>query len=86
VVNAVVLKNTRYLDAALAQVRTSGVPIKPEDVERFSPLLIGDDNVLGRYELALKESIWQGHGTMRPLPRVDDRNILYQEYALIFGR
>lgn len=60
VVNAVLLWNTRYLDAALAQIRTSGVTVQPEDVERLSPLLINHINVLGRYEFALKESIRQG--------------------------
>jgi TnpA family transposase len=30
VVNAVVLWNTRYLDAALAQIRTSGGLVQPE--------------------------------------------------------
>ena len=57
VVNAVVLWNTRYLDAALAQVRATGRLVKPEDVERLSPLLLDHVNVLGRYEFALKESV-----------------------------
>ena len=65
VVNAVVLWNTRYLDAALAQVRGSGIAVKPEDVERLSPLLLDHVNVLGRYEFALKESVRQGQ--LRPL-------------------
>jgi Tn3 transposase DDE domain len=60
VVNAVVLWNTRYLDAALAKVRASGAVVKPEDVERLSPLLLGHINVLGRYEFILKKSIRQG--------------------------
>jgi TnpA family transposase len=65
VVNAVVLWNTRYLDAALAQGRVSSVPVKPEDVERLSPLLLDHINVLGPYDFALKESVRQGH--LRPL-------------------
>ena len=65
VVNAVVLWNTRYLDAALAKVRTTDVVVKPEDVQRLSPLLLDHINVLGRYEFALKESIRQGQ--LRPL-------------------
>jgi hypothetical protein len=69
-VNAVVLWNTRYLDAALAQVRASGLTAKPEDVERLSPLLIDHINVLGRYEFALKESIRQGQ--LRPLRKPDE--------------
>jgi TnpA family transposase len=65
VVNAVVLWNTRYLDAALAEVRTAGVAVQLADVERLSPLLINHVNVLGRYEFALKESVRQGQ--LRPL-------------------
>jgi hypothetical protein len=63
-VNAVVLWNTRYLDAALAKVRTTDVVVKPEDVQRLSPLL-DHINVLGRYEFALKESMRQVQ--LRPL-------------------
>ena len=65
VVNAVVLWNTRYLDAALARVRASGTVVRPEDVERLSPLLLDHVNVLGRYEFTLKESVQKGH--LRPL-------------------
>ena len=39
--------------------------VKPEDVQRLSPLLLDHVNVLGRYEFALKESIRQGQ--LRPL-------------------
>ena len=59
VVNAVVLWNTRYLDAALAKVRTTDVAVKPEAVQRLSLLLLDHINVLDRYEFALKESIRQ---------------------------
>ena len=55
VVNAVVLWNTRYLDAALAQVRASGTVVEPEDVVRLSPLLLDHVNVLGRYEFHPEE-------------------------------
>jgi TnpA family transposase len=70
VVNAVLLWNTRYLDAALGQIRTSGGLVQPEDVERLSPLLLDHINVLGRYEFALKESIRQG--CLRPLRDPDE--------------
>ena len=69
VVNAVVLWNTRYLDAALAQVRASGVAVKPEDVERLSPLLLDHVNVLGRYEFVLTKSVRQGQAAAAPRPR-----------------
>jgi hypothetical protein len=65
VVNAVVLWNTRYLDAALARARASGALVNLEDVERLSPLLLDHINVLGRYEFVLAKSIRQGK--LRPL-------------------
>jgi TnpA family transposase len=49
VLNAVVLWNTRYLDAAVAQLRAEGHDIKDEDVTRLSPLKDRHINFLGRY-------------------------------------
>ncbi len=72
VVNAVVLWNTRYLDAA--QVHASSTTVKPEDAERLSPLLLDHINVLGRYEFNLKKSIRQGK--LRPLRDPDERDDL----------
>jgi hypothetical protein len=82
VVDAVVLWNTRHLDAALAQVRAWTPPwlrsappevaVKPEDVERLSPLLLDHVDVPGRYEFTLKESIRQGK--LRPLREPDERD------------
>lgn len=60
-----VLWNTRCLDAALAKVRATDLAVRPEDVQRLSPLVLDHANVLGRYEFALKESIRQGQ--LRPL-------------------
>src|SRR5258707_12323275 len=40
VVNAVELWNTRYLDAALTQVRAASMPVKPEDVEGLSSVVL----------------------------------------------
>ena len=48
VLNAVVLWNTRYLDAAIAQLRAEGQGIKGEDVARLSPLKDRHINFLGR--------------------------------------
>ena len=50
------------------------VEVKPEDVERLSPLLINHVNVLGRYEFALKESVRQGQ--LRPLRDPEQGNDL----------
>ncbi len=49
VLNAVVLWNTRYLDAAVAQLRAEGHDIKGEDVARISPFKDRHMNFLGRY-------------------------------------
>lgn len=49
VLNAVVLWNTRYLDAVVAQLRTEGHDIKDEDLARLSPLKDRHINFLGRY-------------------------------------
>ena len=38
VVNAIILWNTIYMDAALARLRTDGVDVRDEDVARLSPL------------------------------------------------
>ena len=72
--------NTRYLDAALTHVRSSGEVVKPEDVERLSPLLLEHINVLGRYQFTLKESIRQGQ--LRPLRIPDELEDLAAEQPL----
>jgi TnpA family transposase len=62
VLNAVVLWNTRYMDAALAQLRASDYPLREEDIARLSPLGFKHLNVLGRYTFAAPEP-----GCLRPL-------------------
>jgi TnpA family transposase len=49
VLNAVVLWNTRYTDAALAWLRASGQEVASEDAARLSPLVDAHVNMLGRY-------------------------------------
>ncbi len=49
VLNAVVLWNTRYLDAIVTDLRTKSVPVRDEDVARLSPLGHAHLNCLGRY-------------------------------------
>jgi len=48
-VNAITLWNTRYLDAAVEQLRATGYPVREEDVARLSPLGHAHLNELGRY-------------------------------------
>jgi hypothetical protein len=50
------------------------MPVKREDVERLSPLLLDHVTVLGRYEFNLKKSIRQGK--LRPLRDPDERDDL----------
>jgi len=49
VINAIVLWNTRYLDAALAQLRHESHHVDDADVARLSPLIHQHINLLGRY-------------------------------------
>ncbi|MFF2812549.1 Tn3 family transposase [Streptomyces sp. NPDC058000] len=56
VLNAVVLWNTRYLGAAVSQLRAEGHNIKDEDVARLSPLKNRHINFLGRYLFNIKAS------------------------------
>jgi len=51
VLNAIVLWNTRYLDAALTQLRRNGYPVDDADVDRLSPLVHDHINVYGRFRL-----------------------------------
>lgn len=55
VVNAITLWNTRYLDAAVTQVRADGYPVKDEDVARLSPLGFAHLNELGKYSFPTLE-------------------------------
>lgn len=65
VVNALILWNTRYMDAALNQLRQQGFESKPEDIARLSPLGSRPFNVHGRYQFTDTESMLRGE--MRPL-------------------
>jgi len=49
VLNALVLWNTRYTDAALTQLRKQGYPVLDADAARLSPLGDAHLNVHGRY-------------------------------------
>ena len=65
VLNTVVLWNTIYLDAALAQLRREGYPVQDADVARLSPLIHEHINMLGRYSFAVPEAVRRGE--LRPL-------------------
>ena len=62
VLNAVILWNTRYIDAALTVLREQGHLVDEADVARLSPLGDAHINVHGRYAFtALSDA------TLRPL-------------------
>ncbi len=65
VVNAIVLWNTIYMEAALNQMRAEGQEVLSADVARLSPLVYKHINFQGRYSFALAESVAQGG--LRPL-------------------
>ena len=65
VLNMIVLWNTVYMEAGLAQLRAEGHPVKEEDVARLSPLLHEHINMLGRYSFSVPDSV--ARGELRPL-------------------
>lgn len=64
VLNAVVLWTTRYLDAAVEQLRADGHDITDGDLARLSPLRHRHVNFLGRYSFTPTEP---AQGRLRPL-------------------
>ena len=67
--NALILWNTRYMDAALNHLRSQGFEPKPEDLARLSPLRSRHFNVLGRYHFTVSDSVLKGE--LRPLRNPD---------------
>ncbi|MEV8547009.1 Tn3 family transposase [Streptomyces sp. NPDC051572] len=70
VLNAVVLWTTRYIDAAVAQLRAEGHEIKDEDIARLSPLKHRNLNVLGRYNFTASQPV-EGLRPLRDPDAVD---------------
>lgn len=64
VLNAIVLFNTRYLDAAIAELRADGYEVREEDAARLSPFVRGHINMLGRYNFLLPADLADA---LRPL-------------------
>lgn len=52
VLNAIVLWNTRYQNAAPNQLRRSGLDVHDDDIQRLSPLGHDRINLLGRYQFS----------------------------------
>ena len=70
VVNAIVLWNTRYIDAALRHLRQTGVDGSPDDVGRLSPLGYEHINLIGRYHFGLPDAVKRG--ALRPFRNPED--------------
>jgi len=73
VLNAVVLHTTRYMDAAVEQLRQRGHALAEGDVARLSPLVRKHLNVMGHYSFILPDLA----GGLRPLrdpDQPDDEN------------
>ena len=70
VLNAVILWNTRYMDAALDHLRSEGLDVKDEDVARLSPLGDKHINVQGRYHFTITDAVLKGE--LRPLRDPDE--------------
>jgi len=74
VVNAIVLWNTLYMEAALQQLQQGGLDMAAADVARLSPLGHRHINFQGRYAFALAEAVAQG--ALRPLRAPHDEDEL----------
>ena len=70
VVNAIILWNTYYMDAAVDRLRLNQMEIDPKDLARLSPLGRSHINILGRYQFNLPESV--KNGSMRPFRDPND--------------
>lgn len=68
VLNAIVLWTTKYIDAAVAQLRAEGHAIRDEDIARLSPLKHRSPNPLGRYSFTASAP---AAGALRPLRAPD---------------
>jgi hypothetical protein len=72
VVNAIVLWNTWYMEAAPQQVQAECVSVASVDVARLSPLVHRHINFQGRHSFALSEAV--ARGELRPLRDPSDRS------------
>lgn len=52
--NAIVLRTTCYIDAALAQLQAEDHELREEDIARLSPLKHRNPNLLGRYSFTAR--------------------------------
>jgi hypothetical protein len=60
VVNAIVVWNTRYIEAALTLISEIGEQVEESDVQRLSPLGHEHINIVGRYSFTLPDEVANG--------------------------
>jgi len=72
ILNCIVLWNTRYMNAALDQLRSQGYLVLDEDVARLSPFLRDHLNVVGNYTFALPDLGDAGFRPLRDPDAADD--------------
>ncbi|MFJ2893540.1 Tn3 family transposase [Streptomyces sp. NPDC087218] len=72
VLNAIVLWTTKYIDAAVAQLRAEGHELRDEDIARLSPLKHRNLNLLGRYSFTASVP---AAGALRPLRDPDAQEL-----------
>jgi hypothetical protein len=72
VLNAIVLWTTRYIDAAVAQLKAEGYEIRAEDLARLSPLKHRNLNLLGRYSFTASTLAAGVRCATPDAPEVDD--------------
>jgi len=65
VLNAIIVWNTRYIQAAIQRLRTADIDVSSDDLRRMSPLTHSHINQLGRYEFQLAPAT--AAGELRPL-------------------
>ena len=80
VVNAIVLWNTRYMDAVLSQLQADGDAIADAHARRLSPLVHKHLNFLGRYHFSLPGTSERGLRELR-----DPNSGLEEEWLLPVG-
>jgi TnpA family transposase len=73
VVNVIVLFNTLYMEAALKQLRNTGVEVSDSDRKRLWPLGHHHLNFLGRYSFTLPKRV--ANGQLRPLSTPQDMEL-----------
>ena len=65
-INVIAVWNTRYMQAALEHLRSTGYPVQDEDVRHLSPIVSGHLNFHGAHHFDL-QAPKKRHGQLRPL-------------------